>query len=152
MSYANKTKNGYTIVDRCRDKLGREVIIAERKKGTYFSPDYLVGAGYDRKSGTWDQGFYDFRSISEAKKFVEDHLGVRESKPRLIACKAISNIGGIEILEANEDYVLFRENFGTPKRAQRSQVRYSATGIPYFIHNGRREYLRDYISCEYPRY
>jgi hypothetical protein len=62
-----------------------------------------------------------------------------------IASKPCSNWGGIEIMDINDDRVIVRDNYGKPTKAHHSKVRYNANGDPYFKHNGRREYLRDYI-------
>ena len=48
---------------------------------------------------------------------------------------------------ADSDKVIARDNYGTPRRAHGAKVRYNAKGEPYFKHNGRREYLRDYLRC-----
>lgn len=64
-----------------------------------------------------------------------------------IACKPMSNWGGIEIMYADSDKVIARDNYGTPRRAHGAKVRYNVKGEPYFKHNGRREYLRDYLRC-----
>lgn len=64
-----------------------------------------------------------------------------------IACKPMSNWGGVEILKIDDGRVVVRDNYGQPAKAHGAQVRYNAKGEPYFKHNGRREYLRDYTRC-----
>lgn len=64
-----------------------------------------------------------------------------------IACKPCSNWGGIEILQCDSDKVLVRDNYGKPRKAHSAQIRYNAKGDPYFKHNGKREYIRDYMRC-----
>ena len=61
--------------------------------------------------------------------------------------QAYVELGGIEIMYADSDKVIARDNYGTPRRAHGAKVRYNAKGEPYFKHNGRREYLRDYLRC-----
>ena len=73
--------------------------------------------------------------------------GDGNGKEKPIACKPMSNWGGIEIMYADSDKVIARDNYGTPRRAHGAKVRYNAKGEPYFKHNGRREYLRDYLRC-----
>jgi len=69
-----------------------------------------------------------------------------ERKP--IATKGMSNFGGIEILEIKygiEDKVLVADNYGTRSKPYWCKLRESDNGT-YFIHNGRREYLSDYMK------
>lgn len=63
-----------------------------------------------------------------------------------IAVKAISAFSGIGILSVDSDKVTFcYEHDGKRSRRSRSTIRYNASGEPYFIAYGLREYLRDYM-------
>ena len=64
-----------------------------------------------------------------------------------IAYKPMSNWGGVEILYADGDKVIVRDNYGTPRQAHSAKVRFNANGEPYFKHNGRREYIHHYLRC-----
>ena len=66
-----------------------------------------------------------------------------------IAYKPFSNHGGVEILQCNDEHVLVRDNYGTPSKAHSSKIRFNAKGEPYFKHNGRREYMHDYLRLPY---
>lgn len=66
-----------------------------------------------------------------------------------IAFKPFSSHGGVEILQCNDDRVLIRDNYGKPSKPHSSKIRYNAKGNPYFKHNGKREYLQDYVRCPY---
>ena len=50
-----------------------------------------------------------------------------------------------------DDAVLVGDVYGdTRKTPHLSRIRYNANGDAYFMHYGRREYLRDYIRVNYP--
>ena len=50
-----------------------------------------------------------------------------------------------------DDAVLVGDVCGDTRKVPRlSRIRYNAQGDAYFIHNGRREYLREYMRIEYP--
>ena len=44
----------------------------------------------------------------------------------VVAVFPMTNHGGIEILDANDEYVVYRFNFGEPKEAHRAKIRYGA--------------------------
>ena len=47
--------------------------------------------------------------------------------------------------------VLVGDVYGDTRKAPRlSRIRYNANGDSYFMHYGRREYLRDYMRINYP--
>ena len=49
------------------------------------------------------------------------------------------------------DAVLVGDVYGDTRKTPRfSSIRYNASGDAYFMHYGRREYLRDYIRVNYP--
>lgn len=50
-----------------------------------------------------------------------------------------------------DDAVLVGDVYGSTRKIPRSsRIRYNAKGDAYFMHHGRREYLRDYIRINYP--
>lgn len=49
------------------------------------------------------------------------------------------------------DSILVGDVYGDTRKTPRlSSIRYNANGDAYFMHYGRREYLRDYIRVNYP--
>ena len=66
-----------------------------------------------------------------------------------IAFRGRNNYGGIEILQCDGERVVARDNYGKPERAHSAKIRYNAKGDPYFKHNGRREYLSEYLRLPY---
>ena len=63
---------------------------------------------------------------------------------KIIASLALSNWGGLEIVELNDEYVSMRFNFGSPSRVHRRKSYTNAKGV-YFKINGRRYYLNDFM-------
>lgn len=80
---------------------------------------------------------------------------VSEDKKKPIAFKAWSNTGGIaiyEIVNGFEDYVVWRWEYMGSKndRMHKSKVHYNSTnGRAYFLVNGRREFLDEYMRTTY---
>lgn len=64
---------------------------------------------------------------------------------KIIAVLALSNWGGLEITELNDEYVSMRFNFGSPSRVHRRKL-YANTKGAYFKINGRRYYLDDFME------
>lgn len=65
----------------------------------------------------------------------------------IIATKPTCNWGGIVILEANDEVVTSAEDYGNGLlRKATARVRYNLEGEPYFMRQGRREYLKDYMK------
>lgn len=62
------TRHGFPVKEIYKDNSGRNYAVIERPKGVFSSPDYLVGAGYDERTGEWAQGYYDFNSLIKARK------------------------------------------------------------------------------------
>ena len=49
------------------------------------------------------------------------------------------------------DSILVGDVYGDTRKTPRlSSIRYNANGDAYFMHYGRREYLRDYIRVNHP--
>lgn len=66
-----------------------------------------------------------------------------------IATKVICNFGGIGILAIDNygDWVISGENYGNGFfRISQSQIRYNTKGKPFFMRQGRREYLSEYMK------
>lgn len=50
-----------------------------------------------------------------------------------------------------DDAVLVGDVYGSTRKIPRlSRIRYNAQGEAYFMHYGRREYLREYMRINYP--
>lgn len=75
--YTQVTKQGYEIISKIKEENGRLHVIAKRKA------DYIVCLGYNEQTGTWDQGRYDFKTLTDAtkalfeEKFSDDKIIIR---------------------------------------------------------------------------
>ena len=71
-----------------------------------------------------------------------------------IASRPVSNDSATVIYAVEygiDDAVLVGDVYGDTRKTPRlSRIRYNAQGDAYFIHHGRREYLRDYVQINYP--
>ena len=71
-----------------------------------------------------------------------------------IASRPVFNDAAIVIYAIKygiNDAVLVGDVYGDTRKTSRlSSIRYNANGDAYFMHYGRREYLRDYIRVNYP--
>ena len=71
-----------------------------------------------------------------------------------IASRPVFNDAAIVIYAIKygiDDAVLVGDVYGDICKTPRlSSIRYNANGDAYFMHYGRREYLRDYIRVNYP--
>ena len=63
------TSQGYEVHAIYNGKSGRLYAVIYRPR----TNDYLVAAGYNQQRGDWDQGYYDFKSEEDARKFAEKH-------------------------------------------------------------------------------
>lgn len=63
------TRQGYEVRAIYNGKSGRLYAVIYRP-GT---KDFLVAVGYNQQRGDWDQGYYDYKSEEEARKFAEKH-------------------------------------------------------------------------------
>lgn len=63
------TSQGYVVQAIYNGLSGRLYAVIYRPR----TNDYLVAAGYNQKRGDWDQGYYDFKTEQEARKFAEKH-------------------------------------------------------------------------------
>ena len=68
--FKNNTKQGYPVKNNF-GKGFRQYSVIERPKGTFTSPDYFVANCYDKTTGTWAQGYYDFSTRKEAINFAK---------------------------------------------------------------------------------
>ena len=66
-----RTAQGYDVVKIFENADGRLYVIGYRPA----RKDYFVGAGYDTTSGSWRQGYYDYKSEGDAMKFLFDRYG-----------------------------------------------------------------------------
>ena len=71
-----------------------------------------------------------------------------------IASRPVFNDSAIVIYAIEygiDDAVLVGDVYGdTRKTPHFSRIRYNVHGDAYFMHYGRREYLRDYMRIDYP--
>lgn len=68
------------------------------------------------------------------------------SSPKTIAVYPISNFGGYEIYECNDERVHVGINNGdTIVDCGTRQVKYTSSGRPYFNLGGQRHYIDDFI-------
>ena len=71
-----------------------------------------------------------------------------------IASRPVFNYTAIVIYAVEygvNDSILVGDVYGDTRKTPRlSSIRYNANGDAYFMHYGRREYLRDYIRVNYP--
>ena len=71
-----------------------------------------------------------------------------------IASRPVFNDSAIVIYSVEygvNDSILVGDVYGDTRKTPRlSSIRYNASGDAYFMHYGRREYLRDYIRVNYP--
>ena len=71
-----------------------------------------------------------------------------------IASRTVFNDAAIIIYAIEygvDDSVLVGDVYGdTRKTPHFSRIRYNVQGDAYFMHYGRREYLRDYVRTNYP--
>ena len=70
-----------------------------------------------------------------------------------IASRPVFNDAAIVIYAVEygiDDNVLMGDVYGDTRKTPRlSRIRYNAQGDAYFMHYGRREYLRDYVRLNY---
>lgn len=95
--------------------------------------------------GKYTERMYNGYSRQNAiKMFINENAKYTEP----IATKCICNWGGIMIMDIiNGKQVISCEHYGDDYlRWSRSQIRYNAKGEPYFIRQGRREYLNEYMK------
>ncbi len=67
--FSKKTKQGYSIQEIIKVQK-TDYVIAYREE----IKDYIVGAGYDKTTGYWEQGYYSFPSVDSATNFVKHIL------------------------------------------------------------------------------
>ena len=68
--YKKNTKQGYVVKNNF-GKGRKQYSVIERPKGTFTSPDYIVANCYDKRTGTWAQGYYDFPTREKAVNFAK---------------------------------------------------------------------------------
>lgn len=67
--FSKKTKQGYSIQEIIKVQK-TDYVIAYREE----TKDYIVGSGYDKTTGYWEQGYYSFPSVDSATNFVKHIL------------------------------------------------------------------------------
>lgn len=67
--FDKQTARGYPIVVIIPDGDQEHVII---KRSMSWGDDYVVGLGYHREDGTWNQGLYSYRTVDDALEALID--------------------------------------------------------------------------------
>ena len=78
--FMNATRDGYEIVVMFENNYGRKFIIGAEGFNTPEYGDFFIGAGYHIDDGTWDQGYYNFKTVKEAEDFLYDNYGDEDLK------------------------------------------------------------------------
>lgn len=71
--FANKTKQGYLVVDKMVK--GEDVYAIIKRKD-----DYLVACGYDELTGTWCQGWYNYSTKEDAMVALVEQVWLFEQR------------------------------------------------------------------------
>ena len=67
--FDKQTSAGYKIIIIIPDGNQEHVIV---KRSMYWGDDYVVGLGYHREDGTWNQGLYSYRTVGDALEALVD--------------------------------------------------------------------------------
>lgn len=65
--FSRTTEQGYEVVEIATSRSGRKYAIIHRPK----TNDYLIAAGYRTDRGDWDQGYYDYRTLEDARNSLD---------------------------------------------------------------------------------
>ena len=65
--FSKTTEQGYEVVEIATSRSGRKYAIIHRPK----TDDYLIAAGYRTDRGDWDQGYYDYRTLEDARNSLD---------------------------------------------------------------------------------
>lgn len=71
--FANKTKQGYLVVDKMVK--GKDVYVIIKRKD-----DYAVACGYDELTGTWRQGWYNYSTKEDAMVALVEEIWLFEQR------------------------------------------------------------------------
>lgn len=67
--FDKQTSAGYKIITIIPDGDREHVIV---KRSMSWGDDYVVGLGYHRDDGTWDQGMYSYNTVDDALEALID--------------------------------------------------------------------------------
>lgn len=65
--FSKTTEQGYEVVEIATSRSGRKYAIIHRPK----TDDYLIAAGYRTDRGDWGQGYYDYRTLEDARNSLD---------------------------------------------------------------------------------
>ena len=65
--FSKTTEQGYEVVEIATSHSGRKYAIIHRPK----TNDYLIAAGYNTDRGNWDQGYYDYKTLEDARNSLD---------------------------------------------------------------------------------
>lgn len=67
--FDKQTAGGYPIITIIPDGDREHVIV---KRSMSWGDDYVVGLGYHRENGTWNQGMYSYKTVDDALEALID--------------------------------------------------------------------------------
>ena len=65
--FSKTTEQGYEVVEIATSRSGRKYAIIHRPK----TNDYLIAAGYNTDRGDWGQGYYDYKTLEDARNALD---------------------------------------------------------------------------------
>ena len=93
---------------------------------------------------------YMFYSKAEAFAKFQNDFGTYPSDHKPVGVLTLCNWGGLSIMEIEhgfDDYVYVCDNYGDGyKNITKNRINYNAKGNPYFIRNGKRYYLSEFMK------
>ena len=75
LKYLNKTKQGLDIIKKFEDLRDERMHVIVHRPS---DDTYIIGLGYSPDDGFWNQGRYDFKSLSSAEKALKEDYDVKE--------------------------------------------------------------------------
>ena len=92
---------------------------------------------------------YMYYSKAEAYRRFQEQFGTYPNDYKPAGVLTLCNFGGLAIMEIEhgiDDYVYVCDNYGDGyKNITKNLIRYNAKGNPYFIRNGNRYYLNEFM-------
>ena len=94
---------------------------------------------------------YIFYPKKEAIKRFQQEFGTYPNDYKPIATLCLCNFGGLAIMDIEygiDDYVWVTENYGNGyKNITRNKIYYNRNNEEYFVRDGVRWYLKDFMRC-----
>ena len=88
--------------------------------------------------------------LKEAVKKFQREFGTYPKDFKPMGVMALNNFGGLAVMEIEhgiDDYVFITDHYGRGyENITKNKVRYNAKNEPYFIRNGHRWYLKDFMK------